>query len=88
MEPLKKNILITGGAGYIGSAIASELLNEGHMVCIYDDLSTGWEDKIDPRSEFIRGDILDLPKLQSVFASHVFDAVIHCAAKKVMSEGE
>lgn len=88
MESSRKTVLITGGAGYIGSAIAHQLLEEGHAVCVYDDLSTGREDKIDPRSTFVQGDILDISKLGEVFASGAFDAVIHCAGKKVMSESE
>ena len=83
-----KHVLITGGAGYIGSAIARLLIDEGHAVVVYDDLSTGRQEVLDPSVVFIGGDILDLQSLEEVFKTHTFDAVIHCAAKKVMNESE
>ena len=73
-------ILITGGAGYIGSTIASACLDASHEVVILDDLSAG-------RREFARdlpfyeGDVGDQTLLNRVFTEHAIDAVVHCAAK-------
>jgi len=78
-------ILITGGAGYIGSTIASACLDAGHEVVILDDLSAG-------RREFVRdlpfyeGDVGDQTLLNQVFTEHAIDAVVHCAAKIVVPE--
>lgn len=78
-------ILITGGAGYIGSTIASACLDAGHEVVILDDLSAG-------RREFVRdlpfyeGDVGDQTLLNQVFTQHAIDAVVHCAAKIVVPE--
>ncbi len=88
METLQKKVLVTGGAGYIGSAIVQELLRAQYAVVIFDDLSTGREDKIDPNAVFISGDVTNKEQLRAVFKEHAIDAVIHCAAKKVMHESE
>ena len=58
------NIFITGGAGYIGSHISLQLLNVGHQVTIYDDLSLGFEENIDKRAIFIKGSTLDIKLLR------------------------
>jgi UDP-glucose 4-epimerase len=84
----QKSILVTGGAGYIGSAIVQQLIGQKHRVVIYDDLSCGREDKIHPDAVFVKGDVLDIDALQNVFAQNHFDVIIHCAAKKVMNESE
>ncbi|WP_296140465.1 UDP-glucose 4-epimerase GalE [uncultured Tessaracoccus sp.] len=78
-------ILITGGAGYIGSTVASACEDAGHEVVILDDFSTG-------RREFVRnrplyeGDIADAALLETLFSEHEIDAVVHCAAKIVVPE--
>jgi len=81
-------ILVTGGAGYIGSAVVRLLIGKGESVVVYDDLSEGNREKIDPHAVLVEGDVLDKEKLETVFKEHAFDAVIHCAAKKVMFESE
>jgi len=81
-------ILVTGGAGYIGSAVVKALCEEGATVTVFDDLSEGDKEKVDPKAEFVQGDILDREALDPVFSRGNFDAVVHCAAKKVMFEGE
>lgn len=77
-------ILVTGGAGFIGSVVTSFLIDHGFTVNILDNLSTGNKRFIDPRSNFIHGDILD-PHLVN-FAMKGCEAVIHLAGKAIVSE--
>ncbi len=80
-----KKILVVGGAGYIGSHVAYELLNEGYSVRIYDDFSNGLHRRVDGKfRDVVEGDILDREKL--IEAMHGIDAVIHLAAKKAVGE--
>lgn len=86
-------ILITGGAGYIGSHTAVELLQEGYEVVVYDNLSNSSEESIrrveeltGKKVKFYEGDILDAEFLQTVFELETIDAVIHCAALKAVGE--
>ena len=79
------NIFITGGAGYIGSHVSMQLLNAGHDVTIYDDLSLGFEENIDKRAVFIKGSTLDLKLLRNSLSDNI-DLVIHLAAYKSAEE--
>ena len=86
-------ILITGGAGYIGSHTAVELLNEGYEVVVYDNLYNSSEESIKRVEEltgktvkFYEGDILDAEFLKTMFEVEKIDAVIHCAALKAVGE--
>lgn len=72
--------LVTGGAGFIGSHVASELIQKGHTVVILDDLSGGNRDNIPPRAQFEHGSILDHALIQSLFEKYSFDNVFHLAA--------
>ena len=74
------NILVTGGAGYIGSAAAQALLEAGHTVTVYDNLSHGHRAAVPAGARFVHGDIGDRPALAQVFASEKYDAVLHFAA--------
>ncbi|MBM4422908.1 MAG: UDP-glucose 4-epimerase GalE [Chloroflexi bacterium] len=74
------NLLVTGGAGYIGSATAAELIAAGHTVTVFDNLSRGHRAAIPPEACFVHGDIGDRMALAKVFASGNFDAVLHFAA--------
>lgn len=77
----KKRILITGGAGFIGSHTADYLLKQGHQLVILDNLSSGKIDNLDlsqPGIELIEGDVLELPLLESLVNDT--DAVLHLAA--------
>ena len=86
-------ILITGGAGYIGSHTAVELLNEGYEVVVYDNLYNSSEESVKRVEEltgktvkFYEGDILDAEFLKTMFEMEKIDAVIHCAALKAVGE--
>lgn len=86
-------ILITGGAGYIGSHTAVELLNEGYEVVVYDNLCNSSKESLKrvesitgKTVKFYEGDILDAEKLTEMFEAENIDAVIHCAALKAVGE--
>ncbi len=79
-------ILITGGAGYIGSHTAQDLLNRGHEVVVLDDLSTGKMEAVPQACDFINGSILNRQALDRVFSKSAFDAVIHFAGKLTVAE--
>lgn len=74
-------ILVTGGAGFIGSHVAEAFLQAGHEVVIIDDLSTGIEENIPPGAKFLAGDITDRSVVESLFTEHKFGAVSHHAAQ-------
>ncbi|HSO68980.1 MAG TPA: UDP-glucose 4-epimerase GalE [Arachnia sp.] len=78
-------VLITGGAGYIGSTVASACEDSGHEVVILDDFSTGRREFIGDRAVY-EGDFADEALLERVFSEHAIDAVVHCAAKIVVPE--
>ena len=78
-------ILIIGGAGYIGSHVAREFLDQGHRVTVYDNLSSGLRENLFPEETFIHGDIQDYPRLVRA-AKEGFDALIHLAAYKAAGE--
>ena len=77
-------VLVIGGAGYIGSHVALDLLEKGHEVCVYDNLSTGQRVNLFPQAKFIEGDILDQKALADAMTG--MDAVVHLAAKKAVGE--
>ena len=79
-------ILVTGGAGYIGSVLVDRLINEGHQVNVIDDLSNGFVENIHKDAVFIEGSILDNNILNE--ALNGVDAVFHLAAKIRVEEGE
>jgi UDP-glucose 4-epimerase len=77
-------VLVTGGAGYIGSVTAAYLLDRNYEVSIFDNLSTGNTKLIDQRANFIYGDILDQNAIESAVQN--CDAVIHLAGKALVEE--
>lgn len=86
-------ILITGGAGYIGSHTALELLNQGYEVVVYDNLCNSSKESLHRVEEltgksirFYEGDVLDAEALEAMFQAENVDAVIHCAALKAVGE--
>mgnify|MGYP001140501079 CR=1 FL=1 len=76
--------LITGGAGFIGSALANRLVELGHQVRVLDDLSAGDSSRLDPRVIFTRGDTRDIPKLWTLLRG--VDCVYHLAARVYVQE--
>lgn len=78
------SVLITGGAGYIGSLLARRLLERGHQVVVADALLFGGEAILDLMSrrefEFVRSDVRDRAEMERLFSSHSFDSVVHLAS--------
>ncbi len=88
-------ILVTGGAGYIGSHTCLELLNAGHEIVVFDNLSNSSVESLvrvqtlaQKKLTFIQGDLLDQNALSDVFTQHQFDAVIHFAGLKAVGESQ
>ena len=79
-------ILVTGGAGYIGSVVTEELVKDGHDVVVYDNLSKGHETAIVPGAQFVQGDLADSSVLRSTLSSNSIEAVIHMAADSLVGE--
>ncbi len=77
-------VLITGGAGFIGKALANRLAAQGHHVRVLDDLSSGDPENLDPRVIFTRGDVRDVPKLWSLLQG--VECVYHLAARVSVPE--
>ena len=86
-------VLVTGGAGFIGSHTVVELLSAGHEVLVYDNLSNSSEKSLERVKEitgvevpFVKGDILDREALEKVFSEHEFSCCIHFAGLKAVGE--
>src|SRR5438876_11592196 len=79
-------IFLTGGAGHIGSVCTEQLLNEGHEVAIFDNLSEGHRRAIDPRAQFFEGDLAHRDQIETALASCRSDAVMHFAANALVGE--
>ncbi len=73
------DIFVTGGAGYIGSAVAEALLKAGHSVTVYDSLVTGYQRAVPEAARFIRADLGDSAALMAALASEKYEAVMHFA---------
>jgi len=83
-----KNILVTGGAGYIGSHIIEILIKRKKKVIIVDNLTTGHKKLINKKAKFFEIDILKTGKLRDLIISNNIDSIIHLAANLIISEGE
>lgn len=77
-------LLVTGGAGYVGSVCSTVLLEQGHEVTIVDNLTTGNRDAVPLGATFVEGDIKDVA--ENVLSSDSFDAVLHFAARSLVGE--
>jgi UDP-glucose-4-epimerase GalE len=80
------NALVVGGAGYIGSIVAEELVRARHSTIVLDDLSTGHRAAVPPLALLIAGAIQDRERLREAFTTKEVDCVIHLAAKSIVSE--
>ena len=79
-------VLVTGGAGYIGSVVTEELLNDGHEAVVYDSLYKGHREAVDPRAGFVKADLMDRAALRSALQENQIDAIIHMAADSLVGE--
>ena len=79
-------LLVLGGAGYIGSHTALELIKKGHEVIVVDNLVTGYEKAIPDKAVFYQGDIRNFDFLDNLFKTEKIDAVIHFAAYSLVGE--
>jgi UDP-glucose 4-epimerase len=79
-------VLVTGGAGYIGSVVVEELLADGHTVIVIDNLSKGHRSAISPEAEFVRADLHDRRHLQRLLERSEIEAVVHMAADSLVGE--
>jgi len=73
-------LLVTGGAGYIGSATAQTLIEAGNQVTVLDNLSSGYRAAVPPEARFVQADLADRLALRELFADDAFDAILHFAA--------
>jgi UDP-glucose 4-epimerase len=78
-------ILVTGGAGYIGSHVVKELLRQGHQPIVYDNLQTGHRKAV-KEALFVEGDLADQERLKETFHGYPIDAVMHFAADSLVGE--
>src|ERR1035441_3529841 len=79
-------IFVTGGAGYIGSICSEELLNAGHQVTIFDNLSEGHLAAVDKRAAFIKGDLMNRREIISAVKGARPEAIMHFAANALVAE--
>lgn len=75
------NILVTGGAGYIGSFVSHRLIEQGHFVVVYDNFSTGFKEALHSKCKFVLGDVRDRELPARVMRDNKIDIVMHFAAK-------
>ena len=79
-------VLVTGGAGYIGSVVVEELIRQGDEATVFDNLSQGHRAAVHPQAEFVQGDLADAQALAGLFGRRSFDAVMHFASHTLVGE--
>ena len=79
-------VMVTGGAGYIGSVVTEELLRDGHDVVVYDNLQKGHRQAVIAPAQFIHADLSDKTKLLETLSAHRVEAVVHMAADSLVGE--
>ena len=80
------NILVTGGAGYIGSIVSEELIKRGDAVVVFDNLYYGHRAAVPPEAVFVEGDLADRAAVKSLFDTHDVEAVMHFASYSLAGE--
>ena len=80
------NVFVTGGAGYIGAVCTEELLNAGHTVTVFDNLTEGHRSAVDPRAKFIEGCLRDAKLVKQSLLDAKADAILHFAASALVGE--
>lgn len=80
------NVFVTGGAGYIGSVCVEELLEAGHEVTVFDNLSEGHRGALDPRARFVQGELADPAGITGALRASGTEAVLHFAANALVGE--
>ncbi|HEY0004648.1 MAG TPA: UDP-glucose 4-epimerase GalE [Pyrinomonadaceae bacterium] len=79
-------VLVTGGAGYIGSVVTEELLKDGHEAIVYDSLYKGHRELVAPEAKFVEADLMETKRLRRALEEHEVEAVIHMAADSLVGE--
>jgi len=79
-------VLVTGGAGYIGSVVTEELVKDGHQVIVYDSLYKGHREAVVSGAEFVQADLSDVARLRATLADNRVEAVVHMAADSLVGE--
>jgi UDP-glucose 4-epimerase len=79
-------VLVTGGAGYIGSVVTEQLVSDGNQVVVYDNLSKGHRGAVVPGAEFVEADLFDADTLKQTLHEKQIEAVIHMAASSLVGE--
>ena len=82
------NVLVTGGAGYIGSHVVEILVKKNKNIYIVDNLSTGYKKLINKKAKFFKTNIIDTKKLRDIIIKNDIDSIIHLAANLIIGEGE
>ena len=80
------NILVTGGAGYIGSIVVEQLIKAGESVVVFDNLYQGHKHAVHPQAAFIQGDLSNRAEIDAVFKAHAIDAIMHFASHTLVGE--
>src|SRR4051812_30220771 len=78
--------MVTGGAGYIGSVVADELLRQGHEVVVFDNLAKGHPESVPDGAAFVRGELADGDAVRTALRAHRVEAVVHMAADSLVGE--
>jgi len=83
---MAETVLVTGGAGYVGSHAASLLVERGYTIVVVDDLSTGHRAAVPAEAAFVKLDLADQEGVRALFRAHRFDAIMHFAALSLVGE--